>query len=213
MQPSPIRFLFFCTLSICTVNEVYGDSKISPDGAPPGSAFGSAVAVDGNLLVIGAPKELDAGGTREAGAVYVRTVDGLTAWRLTPTDAANRYQFGRSVAIDGDVLVAGAGGAAYVFRFDPQGEAWIEEAKLEQDCSQGRFGWAVAVSGDCILVGSPLRGCLDASVEGNAFFYRRTASGTWELESRRTSHYGTVGSYYGWSVSLEGSTAIVSAPG
>lgn len=212
MRPHPSP-LVASVLLLAVLPAAGGDTKLVPEGTPAGAAFGSAVAVQGNVAVIGAPRELDAGGTRQAGAVYVRTTDGPAAWRLTPGDAAARYQFGRAVDVDGNVLVVGAGYAAYVFRFDEPSGQWLEEARLEQDCSEGRFGSAVAVSGERILVGSPLKGCLDASVEGYVFFYRRASDGTWELEGRRTAHYGTVGSYYGSSVSLEGDTAVVGAPG
>ncbi len=185
---------------------------LPPAGTSAEAAFGSAVAVqkDG-FAVVGAPRELQPGTTRQAGAVYVRTVDGAQSWRLVPSDAATRFQFGRTVDIDGNVLVVGAVLAAYVFRFD--GANWVEEAKLEGSCADGRFGTAVAVNGGRLLVGAPLMGCLDASVEGHVFFYERSASGAWELARKLTSHYGTVGSYYGWSVSMEGDTAAVGAPG
>lgn len=185
--------------------------KLLPGAAPAGAAFGSAVAVHGHLAVVGAPRELDASGTRQAGAAYVTTTDVAASWRLTPTDAGVRHLFGRAVAVDGSRIVVGAAYAAYVFRYD--GADWVEEAKLEQNCSQGRFGTAVAISGNRLVVGSPLLGCLEASTQGYVFFYQRLLDGSWAQESRRTSDYGTVGSHYGASVSMDGNTAVVGAPG
>ena len=214
------RFLAL-TAAFCVIFVVMGGSaiavagvtKLVPEGAPDGAAFGSAVAVEqGAFAAIGAPKEIDASG-RQAGAVYVSSLDGPGSWRLTPSDAATRYQFGRAVDLDGGVLAVGASYATYVFRFDAGSSGWVEEAKLEGHCSEGRFGTAVSVSGDRLLVGSPIKGCLDASVEGYVFFYEYAGNGVWEFARRLTAHYGTVGSYYGWSVSLEGDTAAVGAPG
>jgi len=191
-------------------------SKLTPPAGTPAEAFfGSTVAVQssasGAFAAVGAPRELLGGTPQQGGAVYVSTLDGTRSWRLVPTDAAARFQFGRAVALDGPVLVVGAVQAAYVFRFD--GENWLEEARLEQDCSQGRFGSAVAVSGERILVGAPLRGCLQATVEGNVFAYRHTGGGTWALERQLAPHPGTVGSHYGSALAIDGQGAAVGAPG
>ena len=195
---------------LVTTSSAVGQTKFVPAGAPAEAAFGSAAAVQGSFAVVGAPREVDAAG-RQAGAVYVSSLDGSSSWRLTPSDADTRFQFGRAVAVDGDAIVVGAVFAAYVFRFD--GTNWNEEAKLGGSCADGRFGTSVAIEGSRLMVGAPLKGCLDASVEGHVFFYHRTGAGVWELTRKLTSHYGTVGSYYGWSVSLDGSTAVVGAPG
>lgn len=197
---------------ISTENQSASVIKLLPTEAPEGAAFGSAVAVqkDG-FAVIGAPMEAQAGTTRQAGAAYVSLSGSSQLWRLTPSDAATRHLFGRAVALDGKVIVIGAAQAAYVFRFD--GEKWVEEALLEQDCSQGRFGSAVAVSGDRILVGAPLRGCLQVEVVGNVFAYKHTGNGAWELERKLAPHSGTIGSYYGTSLSIESNVAVVGAPG
>lgn len=188
-------------------------TKLVPaPGAPVEAQFGSAVAVQGGRSVVGAPR--DANGTGSgSGAAYVFEGSALPGWKLVASDAGDRFSFGRAVAMDGDVVVIGAAYAAYVFRYDPGTGGWLEEARLTGHCSEGRFGTSIAVSGSRLLIGSPLRGCLDASVEGYVFFYERDASGAWQLSGRVTRFTGSVGSYYGWSVSMEGDTAAVGAPG
>lgn len=186
-------------------------TQLLPETSSAEAQFGTAVAVQDGLAVIGAPRELDASG-RQAGAVYVRSTDGALSWRLTPSDADARYQFGRAVALDADVIVVGAWQASYVFRFDFDQEVWVEEAKLEQSCSQGKFGSAVAVSGDRLLVGSPHIGCLQVSSKGYAFFYRHTGNGVWEMERRFGGDIPATGNYYGWSVAIEGDLAAVGSP-
>ncbi|NNM30549.1 MAG: integrin, partial [Akkermansiaceae bacterium] len=93
--------------------------------------FGSAVAVSGNTVVVGAPFEgssatgvngnQDDNSAVRAGAVYVFTFDG-ESWeqeaylKASNTDPDDR--FGQTVAISGDTIVVGAyfedGGAAGV---------------------------------------------------------------------------------------------------
>jgi len=98
---------------------------LASDGAA-GSSFGSAVALSGNVAVIGASGHdgpFDASG---AGYVFVRT---LTGWvegtKLQASDSAMNYWFGRSAAVaDGTAVVGAVGsygrrsesGAAYIYR-------------------------------------------------------------------------------------------------
>ena len=84
--------------------------------------------------------------------------------RLVPSQATDSGDFGESCAIDGDTMVIGAigedggaptGGAAYVYRWN--GSAWIEQQRLiATDDESVLFGWAVAISGDVIVIGDPL---------------------------------------------------------
>ena len=86
--------------------------------------FGWSVAVDGDLIVVGAPEE-DGGGAgvgapesdnsaSNAGAAYVfeRNQGGADAWgqvvKLTPSDGESYDRFGSEVAIDSDLIVVGA---------------------------------------------------------------------------------------------------------
>ncbi|MBS0196292.1 MAG: hypothetical protein JSR77_05995 [Planctomycetes bacterium] len=75
-----------------------------------------------------------------------------------------------------------------------------------------RFGIAVAIDGDTMLVGAS-----DADVGGNAeqgtvHVYRWTGSG-WTFEAQLTASGGSTGGYFGYSVALSGDTAIVGAFG
>ncbi len=91
------------------------------DGASE-DLFGHSVAIDGETVLVGA-YEADPV-PRDSGSAYVfRTSDGGTTYpqvaKLTAADAAAFDEFGRSVAIDGGIIVAGApydsGGSVYVF--------------------------------------------------------------------------------------------------
>ena len=113
-------------------------AAVYADDALPGDRFGSAVAIDGNMAVIGArAKSLDSpqGALAYAGAAYVFIrKDGF--WyqvaRLTANDAAGYDSFGTSVGISGNTIVVGAtgvdiggadnAGAVYVFHYSPTGE-------------------------------------------------------------------------------------------
>lgn len=164
-----------------SANAPAAEVALLPFGTTAGAQSGKAVAIRGSYAVVGAPNDVEPGGTRQAGAAYVFQTDGTPAGRLTPSDASTRYLFGRAVAMDGGVLVVGASYAVYIFRHD--GANWVDEAKLDQDCSQAKSGSSVAVSGDRVLVGSPHVGCLGGSTKSYVFFYRRSG-GIWQLERR-----------------------------
>jgi trimeric autotransporter adhesin len=91
------------------------------------SAFGSALALDGDTLAIGAQK--DPSSAAAAGSAYVFTQQG-GAWtqqqRIEPTTPSAGATFGWSVAVQGDTLVVGAPRAT-VSLTAPSGQAYVFE--------------------------------------------------------------------------------------
>jgi hypothetical protein len=73
-------------------------------------AFGSALALQGDTLVVGAARR-DVGGVDQAGAAFVFLRDG-TAWEPIATLAADEpvqyARYGSSLALEGDTLLVGA---------------------------------------------------------------------------------------------------------
>ncbi len=100
------------------------EAKFRGADTAAGDRFGSAVATNGSVLVVGSPRDGIAGNI--SGSAYVFSRAGI-AWsentKLVPADNQTGDQFGISVAISGDVIVGahnddGAGnnsGSAYVF--------------------------------------------------------------------------------------------------
>lgn len=122
-------------------------ATISPDHLRPRDQFGSAVAKDGDRLLIGA-RGTDVGGQQQAGAAYVYRWNG-SEWveeaRLVASDFFRDSRFGSAVALEGDRAVVGAPwsppwyshnepepqpGAVYVFERDEVG-IWHEVARME----------------------------------------------------------------------------------
>ena len=115
--------------------DVWGQrAKLVAADAAAGDNFGGSVAIDGDLVVIGAADADDASGCVDegcdSGSVYLfdRNLGGTDAWgqkaKLTASDGALGDDFGDSVAVDGFTLVIGAGrnddagtdsGSAYIF--------------------------------------------------------------------------------------------------
>jgi len=98
-------------------------------------------------------------------------------------------------------------GAAYVFT--RTGSTWSQQAKLTSDAisTSDFFGWAVAVSGNSVVVGAP---AFDGSGVRAAYGYTRSGS-TWFADGPVTGSGGP-NDAFGYSVALSGSTALVGAP-
>ncbi len=86
-------------------------AKLTATDGAPGDSLGGPVAIEGDTIVAGAPGD-DVGANVNQGSVYTFARTGAPARnqtaKLTATDGAAGDRFGRSVAIDGDTIVAGA---------------------------------------------------------------------------------------------------------
>ncbi|MBK7877484.1 MAG: FG-GAP repeat protein [Planctomycetes bacterium] len=153
--------------------------KLVAREALPHAAFGFDVALQADRLAVSALR-----GGAESGEIELFT-RAASAWtpsaRLVPSDAAVGDEFGCSVALRDDVLVAGARsdddrgaetGSAYVFR--DVGGAWVQEAKLYDPSvvPVRHFGQDVAFDGRRLVAGC------DACIAT----YRHDAGG-WRLEA------------------------------
>ncbi|GAB5497414.1 MAG: FG-GAP repeat protein [Phycisphaerales bacterium] len=198
------------------------EAKWLPDTGYATTGFGVAVAVDDDVALVAVPN--DNGPTTNTGVAYVFTYDG-SKWSQTTkletvfdTDYAHAIS---SVAISGDVAVLGfmsdnyitfRSGSAYVFRRD--GSKWTQEARLvnKQGGPSDSFGNSVSASGDAILVGTNegVHGQYSGSGAAYAFRY---ADGQWRLETRLNPSDNQQRDYAGWSVSLDGDTALIGSWG
>jgi len=91
-------------------------AKLEPSDGAINLWFGDCVAIDGDTIVAGAHGSPDhnGGANNGKGAAYVfRTSDGWNTYteiKLMASDPGNKDYFGKSVAIAGDTIVAGAYG-------------------------------------------------------------------------------------------------------
>jgi hypothetical protein len=122
--------------------------------------------------------------------------------------------FGWSLALYGSTAVVGAPfngsgtGAAYLF-VRSRGK-WSQQAKLTaSDATAGdQFGWSVALDGSAAVVGAPGKN----AKAGAAYVFVRSR-GKWSQQAKLTASDATAGDQLGFSVALDGSAAVVGAPG
>jgi hypothetical protein len=130
----------------------------------PGDLFGASVAIDGDVIIVGATTAEAA--AHDSGAAHMfRYNKTFGAWfqeqKLTASDGSEFAEFGRSVSISGGVALVGAfrdnelgvrSGSIYVFRYANQ--QWVQQEKLTAaDQRAGdRFGRSVSLRGDIAVV-------------------------------------------------------------
>lgn len=142
-------------------------ARLSASDAASGDRFGDAVAISGDVVVIGAPTDNLSAGS-DAGSVYVFERNGAN-WqqsiKLTQPGAATGDLFGASVAVSGGAILVGSPsddvtglgadvGSAHLFQ--RTGGTWAFTARLlaSDAGSLDRFGTTVALSGNLAAVGS-----------------------------------------------------------
>ncbi len=200
-----------CVLQKLTVEGSYGSI---------GNPEGRAIAVEGDLMVIGIPTFISyptgwPGVSAGGAAVFERT--GGT-WVQTdvllPSDPVDEKSFGWSVAISGERVVIGAPweldvigskppGDVYVFERSANG--WVETAKL-QGAGLGiyaKMGWSVDVDGDVIVAGAP--GNQITSSAGSVFVFE-LQGGLWTETAAQ--HWPSSSEQLGEAVAVEGDTIL-----
>lgn len=188
-------------------------AKLVPAGGKENMHFGSAVAIDGLTVLIGA-----AGPSAGFAYVFERGPRGWQEIERLEPQTNEALQFGVSVDLSDDVAVIGSPGMSEgaddeddttvpgaAFVYERQGSEWHEVAGLQPREPSGaqNFGLSVAASDELIIVGSP-------DGIGRAYVYRRTSS-DWVLQAELAS--GTVDAeHFGFSVAVNGDLIAVGAP-
>ncbi|MCB1234770.1 MAG: hypothetical protein KDM91_06845, partial [Verrucomicrobiae bacterium] len=192
--------------------------------APDGEAddrFGCSVAVLGNLLVIGAKGDDDAGADAGAVYVYANHTAKLLA-KLTASDAGAGDEFGTSVALTHNRLIVGCpkgyhgatdSGAVYVFECtvyggNPSVGAELRKIGATDGGTDDLFGQSVAACDRYLAVGAPADADNGADSGSAYVFDLHTGTQLWKL----TPADGGAGHLYGSSLSVDRDQVLVGAP-
>lgn len=178
-----------------------------------GDHFGSAVAMSGNLLVVGA--YLDDAGATDAGTAYVfdATTGALICTLVNPAPAVGD-SFGNDVGISGNYAVVGAsldddgasnGGSAYVF--DVSTGNLIGSLTRQNPIADDKFGYDVSIFGSTVAVGCPFG---DAVSSGSGMAYVFDAQ-TCALVATIINPTPATSDQFGWSTEVTANSIFVSA--
>jgi hypothetical protein len=201
-----------------------------------GDAFGSAVAISGDTIVVGAPYRdgvSPQGALSDMGAAYVFERSGAS-WNhvaeLVLSDARSDDLFGSAVAIDGDTIAVaayqryfidpsggGAANAGAVYIYQRNGASWQLQSVLTAPQPEllDQFGWAIALEGDRVAISANRK---DVTVNasrvqdaGAVYLFQRSGT-TWSLESQLQASDPEADAHFGRSLALDGGRLLVGAP-
>ncbi|MDJ0837808.1 MAG: hypothetical protein QNK37_14930 [Acidobacteriota bacterium] len=205
-------------------------AELLADDDDAGDEFGKAVALHGDLALIGA--RYDDEEATDAGAAYLhsRNQGGSDNWgqflKLTASDAAADDLFGSGLCLRSDTAVVGApkndsaandAGAVYIFKRNEGGaDNWGELIQITASDAQAgdQFGKDVAVNEgqDTIIVGARFEDTNGGNA-GAAYIFGRNEGGTdnWGQVAKLTADDGASGDRFGKSVTISGDIAVVGA--
>ena len=213
--------------------------KASNSGA--NDIFGSAVALDGDTLVVAAPAEssgtpgIDSNASDDsamrAGAVYVfeRT---STTWTQTtyikPSVIEAEDLFGWSVSLCGDTLAVSAFGesgvvgdptsnalvqSGAVWIFERSGTTWTETQYLKGSLASeyGQFGASLHLDGDRLFVGAPWHEPPGSSVRSGVVYHFERVAGSFQEADILVPETFDAGDNFGWMIDGHGSRLLVAS--
>jgi hypothetical protein len=195
--------------------------------------LGYSVAIGADAIVAGAVLD-DVGANTNQGSAYVFVKPG-NGWvnatqtaKLTASDGTTDDNFGSSVAVNGDTVVAGAylddvganadQGSAYVF-VKPDG-GWAnatEAAKLtaSDGAAADGLGIAIAASADRVVVGARSDDVGANVDQGSAYVFVKPAGG-WANETESAKLIASDGAADDWlglyAIGTSGDTVVAGAP-
>lgn len=174
------------------------DACLKASNAGAEDQFGTAVAVSGSTVVVGAPNE-------RSNQTSITNTDGVASGN----DSAS------------------FSGAVYVFKREANGD-WVQDAYLKASNSGAgdHFGWAIAVSGSTVVVGALTEASNQTTVTntdgaasaddsasnaGAVYVFKRETSGDWLQDAYLKAANPGLGDFFGWAVGVSGSTVVVGA--
>lgn len=135
--------------------------------------------------------------------------------RLQPGQSSPGDGFGQAIALDGTTAVIGSPqsnkGQGAVTIFTQQNGQWRETARLtaSDGAANDNFGRAVALSSQTLLVGAS--GHSAAGWQAGAAYVFEFSNGRWQ-QTAKLLPGSPLDVRFGWSVALDGATAVVGAP-
>lgn len=170
------------------------EQKFSPTGSANAVSMGSAVALDGDNLVVGFPT---------AFAFYTR---GGNHWQQRHFEPAPSGQyFSGSIALQGTELFVGGSNMPGAYLYERSGDAWGLVRLLVPPGPSGNLGHSVAVAGTTLVVGRP-------TTLGPAAYVYRAVAGDWVEGERLEGSSTTPDDRFGAAVATDGTHLLIGAP-
>ncbi len=187
-----------------------------------GKLVGYAVLILLSFGMLGTGKAAPPAQTTPEPAAILTAITTNQQARLTrPLGGGSIDSFGIAVDVDGDTAVIGAynadiganslQGTAYIFT--RTGDSWsLQQQLLASDGRAAeRFGQAVAVEGDTVMVGASGADLIEGMRPGGVYVFTRSGN-TWTEQQKLVASDGVDRDFFGSEIALQGDTLVVGAP-
>ena len=175
-------------------------------------SFGGALAIEGETIFVAETANL-----AYPGEIYLfEEANGAwnVATRLAPAEGVVGDGFGSAMAIQGDLLLAGAqgrsNGAGIVYVFQKNGSSWVEQSVLQPaDLNAGDgFGRNLSIVGNTAFIAAPGYN----EKQGAVYTFSVQEDGTWQQTGMITASDGSAEDNFGARVLATESWLFISAP-
>jgi hypothetical protein len=193
------------------------EAKLAPDDAEAGAGFGTSLATDEGILLVGAPESFAPAGD-VIGSVYAfERADG--AWRrtgtLVPGTASPGAAFGVDVALAGGTVLVGAPGddrgsglaTGVTYVAERSGDGWQATTGLVPGDSDAgyRFGSTVELTANAAFVGT-------SSISTGSVYVFGRSGGIWTRLVELGPGSAPVNGGFGSAIAAADGTAVIGAP-
>ena len=198
------------------------EGEVVPRPAGGDTNWGHSVDVSGTTLIAGYTSYVG-----NNGGVFIMEYSGKE-WELlqqfqTP-DPPQRDQYGHAVAIEGDIAVVSAyeqggkkpvaggplgEGPGRVYVYQREGDKFAEMTQLKGEGIQNndRFGYAVDMSGNTLIAGTPFH-----DEEKGAVYVYVLDGNKWQEQAKLQADDASVKNRFGWDCAVHENTIVVGAP-
>ena len=198
------------------------EARLTPTVSDPDQWFGDAVALCGDLALIGAPRDQHAGLYSGAAFLFRREAAGwIEVDKLESSFTATFHGFGDELRLTPDWAVVAAphasqplhySGAVHLFAISAQGATEISILRSPEPLQEARFGYDLGFDGHSLVVGAPFDSSLGV-IAGAAYAWELDALGTLHFLGRLRSGVDLPGDFAGSAVDVDQGQAIVGADG
>ncbi len=228
IQPNILRITVIVCLSttMLIVGKVQAQcelEKLQASDTAYQDNFSRSVAIDNDRIVIGANRDDDNGNSSGSVYIYKRVGNNwILEQKLTAGEIGNSDQFGNSVDISGNFLIAGAflndevassAGAAYIFEYIEETGEWVQQQMLLAPDGHyaSQFGTSVSISDNLVVIGAPNQ-IVNSFDPGAAYaFQLSNDKQSWKFRAKLLASNGADEDRFGESLSIDGEYVIVGA--
>lgn len=214
----------------------YEIQKLVADTRNENMYFGYSIAMQDDLLVVGAPGENNWGYTQGAGSVYIYRRDSNDVWQyesvLVSSNRTVEDGFGSSLSIDGNLIVVGEPGKEYVTNMgtvlDRAGAAYIFERDTSQNWNFKQkilasdwgeydgFGGRVSVKNGIVVAtawheDTDSIGWWPLSKSGSAYIFKEDSMGAWVQSQKIVASDRSYFGMFGWTVTQNDESIFIGA--